>query len=140
VLQRRHTERPEEVAFYLVYAPEGTPPAELVRVAGARWSIDDLFKLAKGQVGLDHYEVRSWHGWYRHVTLALLALIALTVGARKKGEAPARSTFPSRSPKSAGSSYGSSSPQLVPQMRSWRGPAGAVITRRSPKPVISSAA
>lgn len=84
VLLRRHPERPEEVAYYLAYAPAGTPLAELVRVAGARWSIDDLFKLAKGQVGLDHYEVRSWQGWYRHTTLALVALAVLTVGARKK--------------------------------------------------------
>jgi hypothetical protein len=54
----------------------------LVRVAGARWSIDDLYKLAKVQVGLDQYEVRCWPGWYRHITLALTVL---TIGARKKG-------------------------------------------------------
>lgn len=85
VLLRRHPDRPDELACYLVYAPEGTLPADMVRVAGARWTIEDRFKLAKGQVGLDHYEVRSWHGWYRHITLALLALAVLTVWARKRG-------------------------------------------------------
>jgi SRSO17 transposase len=140
VLWRRHTERPEEVASYLVYAPEGTPLAEVVRVAGARWSIDDLFKLAKGQVGLDHYEVRSWHGWYRHITLALLALTALTIGARKRGGALARSTSPSRSRKSAGSSPGSSSRQFAHRMRSQPGPAGDAIIRKSPKLATSVAA
>ncbi len=77
MLLRRRLERPEAVAFYRASAPESTPLAELVRVAGARWSIGDLFKLAKGQVGLDQYEVRSWHGWYRHITLVLLALAGL---------------------------------------------------------------
>jgi hypothetical protein len=59
---------------------------ELARAAGARWAIDDMFKLAKGQVGLDQYEVRSWRGWHRHITLALLAFAALTLAARQGGE------------------------------------------------------
>jgi SRSO17 transposase len=71
LLARRHPTKSDELAFYLVYAPEGTPLAEIVRAAGTRWTIEDMFKLAKGQVGLDHYEVRSWQGWYRHITLAL---------------------------------------------------------------------
>jgi SRSO17 transposase len=84
VLLRRPPERSEEVASYLTYARGETPLAELVRVAGARWRIDDLLQLAKGQGSLDHYEVRHWPGWYRHITLTLLALTALTVGAAKK--------------------------------------------------------
>ncbi len=60
LLLRRHPERANEVAFSLVDAPATTPLEELARVAGARWTIDDLFTLAKGQVGLDHDEVRSW--------------------------------------------------------------------------------
>jgi SRSO17 transposase len=60
LLLRRHPERQEDLAYYLVYAREGTPLIEVVHVAGASWSIGDLFKLAKGQVGLDLYEVRSW--------------------------------------------------------------------------------
>jgi len=59
VLLRRHPERGDELASSLVYAPAPTALPELVRAAGARWTIDDWFKLAKGQVGLDHYEVRS---------------------------------------------------------------------------------
>ena len=85
VLVRRHPRRPDEVAFYLVYAPTGTALEEVVRAAGARWTIEDTFKQAKGLVGLDHYEVRSWRGWHRHVTLALLALATLTVATRPGG-------------------------------------------------------
>ena len=135
LLVRRHPERPDELAYYLVYAPTGTPLAELVRAAGARWTIDDLFKLAKGQVGLDHYEVRSRRGWYRHITLALLALAALTIGAREKGGRPAPATSRSPSRRSAGCSSDSSGPPPARRTRSSPGPAGAVSTRRSPKRV-----
>ena len=56
-----------------------TTLGELVRVAGARWTIESLFEQAKGEVGLDHYEVRSWVGWHRHVTLSMFALAYLAV-------------------------------------------------------------
>ena len=69
-----------------MYAPVGTPLTEIVRAAGCRWAIEDVFKLAKRQVGLDQYEVRSWTGWHRHTTLALLALAILAVVAAEKGE------------------------------------------------------
>lgn len=62
VLARRHPTRPAELAYYLAYVPDGTPLAGLARAAGSRWAIEDTFKLAKGHVGLDHYEVRSWRG------------------------------------------------------------------------------
>jgi SRSO17 transposase len=48
-------------------------------VAGSRWSIDESFQTGKGQVGLDHYQVRGWTGWYRFITLAMLALAVLTI-------------------------------------------------------------
>jgi SRSO17 transposase len=140
LLLRRHPARVDELAYYLIYAPVETPLAEIVRAAGARWTIDDLFKLAKGQVGLDHYEVRSWQGWYRHITLALLALAALTIGARKKGDRPARTTSRSLSRRSAGSSSGSSGPRRACPTRSSPGPAGAVITRRPLRRVTGVAA
>ena len=133
MLLRRHPERVDELAYYLVYAPAETPLTEIVRAAGARWTIDDTFKLAKGQVGLDHYEVRSWQGWYRHSTLALLALAALTLGAREKGGRPARPTSRSPSRKSAGSSSGSSGWRRARPTRSSPGPAGAGTTKRSPR-------
>lgn len=79
LLVRRSLSMPDDLAYYLVYARAGTRVPEIVRVAGTRWSIETFFKQAKGQVGLDHYEVRSWHGWHRHMTLALWALALLTV-------------------------------------------------------------
>jgi SRSO17 transposase len=102
VLARRHPTRPQEVAFYLVYAPDSTPLEELARVAGTRWAIEDTFKLAKGQVGLDHYEVRSWPGWHRHITLALwaLAILATEVAQAKGGTAsPLAGSSPSACPR-----------------------------------------
>ncbi len=97
VVSWRDLSAPDEVAYYLVYAPTGTPRAEIVRAIGARWTIEDVFKLAKRQVGLDQYEVRSWTGWYRHTTLALLALAALVLGAAKGGRCRPIPTW-SRSP------------------------------------------
>jgi len=116
------------------------PLSQIVRAAGARWTIEDTFKLAKGQVGLDHYEVRSWHGWYRHITLALLALAALTIGVAKKGDLLAPSIYRSPSRKSAG--FWSGSPGLPPTRlsRSWGGPVGGGVTRGSPKSAITAAA
>jgi SRSO17 transposase len=62
-----------ELAFYRCYAPAGASLHELVRVAGARWAIEECFQAAKNQCGLDEYEVRRYHAWYRHVTLSMLA-------------------------------------------------------------------
>ena len=73
LLVRRKLDEPDETAFYLTLAPEGIALADLVRVAGTRWTIESCFEAAKGEVGLDEYEVRSWTGWHRHVTLAMLA-------------------------------------------------------------------
>jgi SRSO17 transposase len=79
LLVRRKLDEPDELAFYLTLAPEGTDLATLVRVAGTRWTIESCFEAAKGEVGLDEYEVRSWTGRHRHVTLAMLAHAYLTV-------------------------------------------------------------
>ena len=79
LLVRRSIGKPNELTFYLTHAPEGTALADLVRVAGTRWRIESLFEQAKGEVGLDQYEVRSWVGWHRHITLAMLALAYLAV-------------------------------------------------------------
>ncbi len=51
----------------------------MAQVAGTRWQVEQAFELAKGEVGLDEYEVRTWVGWYRHITLAMFALAYLTV-------------------------------------------------------------
>jgi SRSO17 transposase len=80
VLLRRSCSEPQDLAFYLAFGPAGTPLEALARVAGRRWAIEEAFAQGKGEVGLDQYEVRSWVGWHRHMTLALaaLALLALT--------------------------------------------------------------
>lgn len=130
VLIRRHPTRTDEVAFYLVSAPADTPLPEIVRAAGARWSIEDVFHLAKGEVGLDHYEVRGWHGWHRHITLALVALFVLTLSRQKGGLPTARSTSPSPSPNSADFSSAWSGPPLTAQTRLSPGPGGAVAISR----------
>ncbi len=78
-LVRRSLRDPDDLQAYVVFAPAGTELATLVQVAGRRWTIEVAFEAAKGEVGLDQYEVRSWTGWYRHVTLALFAQALLTV-------------------------------------------------------------
>lgn len=70
-----------ELAFFWCHAPAGTALADLVRVIGLRWAVEECFQAAKGQVGLDHYQVRSYPGWYRHITLAIAAHSWLTVTA-----------------------------------------------------------
>ncbi|HXH09112.1 MAG TPA: IS701 family transposase [Alphaproteobacteria bacterium] len=76
---RRSVSDPKELRASVVFAPQDTTLAEVVRVAGTRWTIESCLEAAKGEVGLDHYEVRSWTGWYRHITLAMWALALLTV-------------------------------------------------------------
>src|SRR5918992_3862275 len=70
---RRSIEDPEEISAYTVFAPEGITLEALAKAAGGRWRVEIGFEEAKGEVGLAHYEVRSWHGWYRHITLSLFA-------------------------------------------------------------------
>ena len=79
LLARRSVAKPGELAYYVCYGPAGTTLEELVRVAGTRWAIEECFESAKGQVGLDQYEVRRWDDWYRHITLAMLAHAYLAV-------------------------------------------------------------
>jgi SRSO17 transposase len=63
----------KEQAFYRCAGPARTPLRELIRVAGARWAIEECFQTAKNEAGLDHYQVRSWRAWHAHITLAMLA-------------------------------------------------------------------
>jgi SRSO17 transposase len=79
LLIRRKLDDPDELTFYLTLAPPDADLATLVRVAGTRWTIESCFEAAKGEVGLDQYEVRSWAGWHRHLTLAMLAHAYLAV-------------------------------------------------------------
>jgi SRSO17 transposase len=66
-----------ELAFYRCAGPADTPLRELIRVAGARWAIEECFQTAKNEAGLDHYQVRTWRAWYAHITLSMLALAYL---------------------------------------------------------------
>ena len=79
LLVRRSITDPEDLAYYACFGVGEAPRAELVRVAGTRWIIEDAFKAAKQEVGLDEYPVRRWVGWYRHITLALLVHAFLEV-------------------------------------------------------------
>jgi SRSO17 transposase len=76
ILMRRSLSS-QDLSFYLVFAPASASLEEIVKAAGHRWKIEESFESAKGEVGLDHYEVRSFTGWYRHMTFALLALSLL---------------------------------------------------------------
>jgi SRSO17 transposase len=92
LLVRRSIEEQPEHAYYRFYAPTRKTKLEtLVRVAGQRWQIEQAFQAAKGECGLDHYEVRNWQGWYRHITLAMLAHAVLAV-LRARGEKNSRRT------------------------------------------------
>jgi SRSO17 transposase len=79
LLVRRSLAHPAELAYYVCYGPSSVTLADLARVAGVRWSIEEGFERAKDDVGLDQYEVRRYTAWYRHITLALLAHAYLEV-------------------------------------------------------------
>lgn len=86
LLVRRHLNQPDDLAYYVVFAPAETSLSQLVRVAGARWPIEEGLEFTKDDLGLDHYEVRHWAGWYRHVTLVLLAQVYL-IAVRQQAQA-----------------------------------------------------
>lgn len=96
LLVRRCIAKPADLTFYLTHAPVGTALGELVRIAGTRWHIESLFKQAKSEFGLGHYKVRSWVGWHRHVTLAMLALAYLAAVRRAAGGCSAAGQLGSR--------------------------------------------
>lgn len=73
VLIRRSCKDPSERAYYFAFARTGASLAELAGAAGLRWTIEECFQRAKEELGLDHCEARSWHGWHRHMTLCMAA-------------------------------------------------------------------
>ena len=84
-----------ELAFFSTWCPAGTGIETLVRVEGHRWAIEDGFETAKNELGLDHNETRSWHGWHRHVSLVMLAFAMLAV-IRHHANAPTPPKIPIR--------------------------------------------
>lgn len=86
ILIRRSRTRKKELAFFITHSPRPVPLAVLVTVAGRRWGIEECLQSGKNEVGLDQYQVRLYHAWHRHVTLAILAHAWLAVTAQKNRE------------------------------------------------------
>ena len=78
-----------DLAFFSTWSPKGTPIEKLVAVEGHRWAIEDSFETAKNELGLDHNETRSWHGWHRHVSLVMLAFAMIAVIRHRANAEPA---------------------------------------------------
>src|SRR5512132_44123 len=92
LLARRSISNPGEIAYYICYGPRRATLVDLAWIAGSRWRIEECFQQAKGEAGLDHYQVRTWRAWYAHITLSMLALawLAASKASAVKGEpAPA---------------------------------------------------
>lgn len=79
LLVRRSLKETKDMAYYFCHASDAISLDELALAAGARWHIESCFEHAKQEVGLDEYEVRSWKGWYRHITLSMIGLLLLTI-------------------------------------------------------------
>ena len=82
-----------EIAYYICYGPATARLVDLAWTAGSRWHVEEAFQQAKGEAGLDHYQVRSWRAWHAHITLSMLALawLAASKTLAAKGE-PVTST------------------------------------------------
>jgi SRSO17 transposase len=93
MLVRRHI-ADGDLAFFSTWSPKGTPMKKLVSVEGHRWAIEDSFEAAKNELGLDHNETRSWHGWNRHVSLVMLAFAMMAVIRHHANAVPLKKTMP----------------------------------------------
>ncbi|MDX2939556.1 IS701 family transposase [Streptomyces ipomoeae] len=104
-MARRSVSRPDDIAYCLAHAPAGTSVSELAEVAGSRWAIEACFQSAKNECGLDQYEVRRSPGWYRHITLAMLAhaFLAAMAGTERGAAETDQPLLPSPWRKSGGS-------------------------------------
>lgn len=107
VLARRSVSDPTEIAYYVCYGPASSRLKDLVKVAAARWAVEECFQIAKGECGLDHYQVRLYRAWYRHITLSMAALAYLTAvraaeAAKGATRRTSKTSYPSASRRSAG--------------------------------------
>jgi SRSO17 transposase len=82
------------MAFFSTWCPMGTSAKKLIAVEGRRWAIEDSFESAKNELGLDHNESRSWHGWHRHVSLVMLAFAMMAAIRHHANAAPLKKTLP----------------------------------------------
>jgi SRSO17 transposase len=89
LLARRSISDPSQISYYVCYGPRRARLVDLAWIAGSRWHIEECFQQAKGEAGLDHYQVRTWRAWYAHITLSMLALAWLSASRAQviKGEA-----------------------------------------------------
>ena len=95
MLFRRSVDSPDKIAYYMCLAPADATAQDLAIAAGQRWNIECCFEATKQETGLDEYEVRSWHGWYRHMSLSMLAIAFLTVvRAKADNDRPTKKTSP----------------------------------------------
>ncbi|MFD4723040.1 IS701 family transposase [Streptomyces sp. NPDC058423] len=105
VLARRSLADPTEIAYYICYGPAASRLTDQVTTAGARWQVEECFQTAKGECGLDHYQVRLYRAWYRHITLAMAVLAYLTAiraqeAAKGAAEMTSTTSYPSASRRS----------------------------------------
>jgi SRSO17 transposase len=82
------------LAFFSTWCPKGMPAKKLIAVEGHRWAIEDSFETAKNELGLDHNESRSWHGWHRHVSLVMFAFAMMATIRHHADAAPLKKTPP----------------------------------------------
>jgi SRSO17 transposase len=82
-----------DLAFFATWCPKDTPMEKLVSVEGCRWAIEDSFEAAKNELGLDHNETRSWHGWHRHVSLVMLAFAMMAIIRHRANAQPPKKTM-----------------------------------------------
>jgi len=94
LLIRRSVADADDLAFFSTWCPKGTPMEKLVTVEGCRWAIEDSFETAKNELGLDHNETRSWHGWHRHVSLVMLTFAMMAVIRHHANAVPLKKTVP----------------------------------------------
>ena len=114
ILARRSIDDPTDLAYYFCYSNKPTKLEDLVHVAASRWTVEECFQTAKNEAGLDHYQVRDYTAWYKHMTLSMIALAFLTIikTAEEKRGSSIRTTAlsPSRATKSGDYSIGSFGP------------------------------
>ena len=84
----RRTMSDGDLAFFKTWCPAGTGIQILVSIEGRRWAIEDSFETTKNELGLDHNETRSWHGWHRHVSLVTLAFAVMAAIRHRANQAP----------------------------------------------------
>ena len=125
-----------KLAFFTTWCPAGTGMDKLVQVEGCRWAIEDSFETAKNELGLDHNETRSWHGWHRHVSLVMLAF-AMMASIRHRANQPAPQKTPPRLPRTRSPRAQAPRTQTCPPSSAGRSRNSAASQPASPSAAFS---